>query len=40
MLQRNQSGECLLEDKVMARVEEMLRGADASAELEILSYAA
>lgn len=40
VLQCNQCGEYLLEDTVMARVEEMLKGVDASAELEIVSYAA
>ena len=40
VLQCRQCGEYLLEDPVMARVEEMLRGVDKSAELEILRYAA
>ncbi len=40
VLQCSQCGEYLLEDRVMSRVEEMLKGVDESAELEILRYAA
>ena len=40
LLQCDQCGEYLLEDGVMARVEETLGRADASAELEVLRYAA
>jgi len=40
VLQCDQCGEYLLEDSVMARVEEKLQSADASAELEIVRYAA
>ena len=40
VLQCDQCGEYLLEDGVMARVEEMLGRADASAELAVLRYAA
>lgn len=40
VLQCGQCGEYLLEDPVMARVEEMLDRIDASAELEIVPYAA
>lgn len=40
VLQCNQCGEYLIEDSVMARVEEILDGVDASAELEIVRYAA
>jgi YgiT-type zinc finger domain-containing protein len=38
-----QCGNCaeyLLEDSVMARVEEILQGVDATAELEVIRYAA
>lgn len=40
VLQCDQCGEYLLEDSVMARVEEMIKGADESVELEIVRYAA
>ncbi|CBE67442.1 MAG: type II toxin-antitoxin system MqsA family antitoxin [Candidatus Methylomirabilis oxygeniifera] len=40
VLQCGQCGEYLIEDPVMARVEEMLDRIDASAELEIVRYAA
>lgn len=40
VLQCGQCGEYLLEDTVMKRVEEMLDCIDASAELEIVRYAA
>ena len=40
VLQCDQCGEYLLEDSVMRRVEEMLDRIDASAELEIVRYAA
>ena len=40
VLQCDECGEYLLEDGVMARVEEMIEHSDASAELEILRYAA
>ncbi|MEK6748848.1 MAG: YgiT-type zinc finger protein [Pseudomonadota bacterium] len=40
VLQCSQCGEHLIEDAVMVRVEEMLNGVDASAELEIVRYAA
>lgn len=40
VLQCDQCGEYLLEDAVMKRVEEMLDRIDASAELEIVRYAA
>jgi len=40
VLQCNQCGEYLLEDPVMVRVEKLLEGVDASAELEIVRYAA
>ncbi len=40
VFQCGQCGEYLLEDAVMARVEERLQGVDASAELEIVRYAA
>ena len=40
VLQCDQCGEYLIEDTVMARVEEMLDRIDASAELEIVRYAA
>lgn len=40
VLQCNQCGDYLFEDSVMARVEEVLGGVDASAELEIVRYAA
>lgn len=40
VLQCGQCGEYLIEDPVMVRVEEMLDGVDASAELEIVRYAA
>jgi len=39
-MQCKQCGEYSLEDEVMARVEQMLQGADESAELEIIQYAA
>ena len=40
VLQCGQCGDYLLEDPIMARVEEMLQGVDASIELEVLRYAA
>ena len=40
VLQCEQCGEYLLEDSVMARVEEMLQSVDESAELEVVRYAA
>ena len=40
VLQCDQCGEYLLDDPVMARVEELLRNVDTSAELEIVRYAA
>jgi YgiT-type zinc finger domain-containing protein len=40
ILQCDQCGEYLIEDTVMARVEEILEGVDAAAELEIVRYAA
>ena len=40
VLQCDECGEYLLEDGVMARIEEMIERSDASAELEILRYAA
>ena len=40
VFQYGQCGEYLLEDAVMARVEEKLQGVDASAELETVRYAA
>lgn len=40
VLQCDQCGEYLIEDAVMRRVEEMLDRIDASAELEIVRYAA
>ena len=40
VFQCGQCGEYLLEDAVMVRVEERLQGVDASAELEIVRYAA
>jgi YgiT-type zinc finger domain-containing protein len=40
VLQCGQCGEYLIEDAVMKRVEEMLDRIDASAELEIVRYAA
>lgn len=40
VLQCDQCGEYLLQDVVMARVEEMLQDVDVSAELEIVRYAA
>ena len=40
VLQCEECGEYLIEDPVMARVEELLDRADASAELEVLRYAA
>ena len=40
VLQCDQCGEYLIEDAVMARIDEMLANADRSAELEVLRYAA
>ncbi|MEX2431668.1 MAG: YgiT-type zinc finger protein [Dehalococcoidia bacterium] len=40
VLQCGQCGEYLIEDRVMVRVEEMLRTVDVSAELEVMRYAA
>jgi len=40
VFQCGQCGEYLIEGVVMARVEEILDGVDASAELEIVRYAA
>jgi len=40
VLQCDECGGYLLEDGVMARIEEMIGRSDASAELEILRYAA
>ena len=40
VLQCGQCGDYLIEDAVMSRVDELLERADASAELEILRYAA
>lgn len=40
VLQCEYCGEYLLEDAVMARIEEVLNHVDSSAELEILQYAA
>jgi YgiT-type zinc finger domain-containing protein len=40
VLQCDNCSEYLLDDLVMSRVEEILRNADAAAELEIIRYAA
>lgn len=40
VLQCDQCGEYLLEDSVMTRVEEVIKDADESVELEIVRYAA
>jgi hypothetical protein len=40
VLQCSQCGEYSIADPVMQRVEEMLAGLDASAELEVVRYAA
>ncbi len=40
VLQCDNCSEYLLEDSVMQRVEKILEGADAAAELEIIRYAA
>ena len=40
VLQCEQCGEYLLDDSVMARVEQMLESVDAFAELEVVGYAA
>jgi len=40
VLQCGQCGDYLIEDAVMARVDELLERAEASAEVEILRYAA
>ena len=40
VLQCGECGEYLLEDKIMAQVEKTLDSVDASAELEIVSFAA
>ena len=40
VMQCRKCGEYLIEDSVMVRVDEILMGSDAKAELEIISFAA